>query len=237
MKPTFKNSNTITISGWMVNELKLSGNDLILYAMIYGFSQDGESEYYGSLNYICSAINCSKPTAIKTLNSLIDKCLIFKTQNSINGISFSKYRVNIDFFNGSKETLPLVKNLNDTSKETLLVGSKETLPNNYNNNIYNNIYNNIDKEKLIFFKDCFWNSYENLKAELSKDEVFKKDFAGVDLKFYINEADTWSESKRVKRTERGWYLTLRKFMREAKQIGKLQINESFKKIKGGHTNH
>ena len=78
MKPTFKNNNTITISGWMVNELKLSGNDLILYAMIYGFSQDGESEYYGSLNYICSAINCSKPTAIKTLNSLIDKGLIFK---------------------------------------------------------------------------------------------------------------------------------------------------------------
>jgi hypothetical protein len=104
-------------------------------------------------------------------------------------------------------------------------------------NTNNNTNNNIDKEKLIFFKDCFWNSYENLKSELSKDEVFKKDFAGVDLKFYINEADTWSESKRVKRTERGWYLTLRKFMREAKQIGKLQINESFKKIKGGHTNH
>ena len=69
----------------------------------------------------------------------------FKNQNSINGIVYSKYTANVNFFNGSKETL-LVKNDELGSKESLR-GSKETLP---NNNIYNNIYNN---ETQIFEKE------------------------------------------------------------------------------------
>lgn len=232
MKHIFKNTNTIVIQGWMINDLNLSSNELILYALIYGFSQDGESEFYGSLNYVSTALNCSKPTAIKCLNSLVTKNLIFKTQNSINGIVYSKYAANVNYFNGSKETL-LVKNNELGSKETLR-GSKETL---HNNNIYNNINNNKESEKLFFFKNSIWNSYDNLKMELAKDEKFKLEYAGVDLKVYINDCDTWSETKRVKRTNRGWLLTLRKFMREAKNTNKLVLLKDFKDKKGGFTNH
>ena len=35
------NENYILITGWMVNELKLKGSELFVYALIYGFSQDG----------------------------------------------------------------------------------------------------------------------------------------------------------------------------------------------------
>jgi hypothetical protein len=31
--------NYVTIQGWQVSELKLSGNELIAYALIYGFCQ------------------------------------------------------------------------------------------------------------------------------------------------------------------------------------------------------
>lgn len=164
MKHSFKNTNTIVIQGWMINELKLSGNELILYALIYGFSQDGESEFYGSLNYVSTALNCSKPTVIKALNSLIDKNLIFKNQNSINGIVYSKYSANQIYFNGSKETL-LVKNNDLGSKETLR-GSKETLP---NNNIYNNINNN--KESTLFQNDL---ETESLKTKKEKEKQAKE---------------------------------------------------------------
>lgn len=112
--------------------------------------------------------------------------------------------------------------------------------NSENNPTYNNIISNKnikESEKLFFFKDSIWNSYENLKSELAKDEKFKKDYAGVDLKNYINDCDTWSETKRVKRTNRGWLLTLRKFMREAKNDGKLVLLKDFKEKKGGFTNH
>ena len=67
-----KNENFIAIQGFMVKELGLSGNELIAYALIYGFSQDNESEFKGSLNYVAEWLNCSKTTAFNLLNKLAD---------------------------------------------------------------------------------------------------------------------------------------------------------------------
>ena len=47
-----KPNNFINIQGWMVTELGLKGNELIIYAIIAGFSQDGESNFHGSLSYL-----------------------------------------------------------------------------------------------------------------------------------------------------------------------------------------
>ena len=47
-----KNENYITIQGWMINELGLKGNSLIIYANIYGFSQNNDCEFIGSANYL-----------------------------------------------------------------------------------------------------------------------------------------------------------------------------------------
>jgi hypothetical protein len=87
------------------------------------------------------------------------------------------------------------------------------------------------------FSESFYNNYENLKSVLAKNENFKSKYAGVDLKHYINDCDTWSETKRVKRTNRGWLLTLRKFMRDAKETNRLQLLKDFKQKKGGFTNY
>ena len=38
----------IHIQWWMAQRLKLSGNELLTYAIVYGFSQDGESAFLGS---------------------------------------------------------------------------------------------------------------------------------------------------------------------------------------------
>lgn len=119
-----KNENYINIQGWMINKLKLKGNELLLYAIIYGFSQDGKNEYYGSLSYITKALGISKPTAISLIKKLIERSLITRTSQS-------------HYITTGKETL-LVKKLYPPSKETLPVASKETLPNNNNTN--NNIY-------------------------------------------------------------------------------------------------
>ena len=35
-----KNENYLVIQGWMITELKLKGNELLIYAIIYGFSQN-----------------------------------------------------------------------------------------------------------------------------------------------------------------------------------------------------
>ena len=47
-----KDGQWYTISGWMGNSLGLRGNDLICFAVIYGFSMDGESQFKGNLDYV-----------------------------------------------------------------------------------------------------------------------------------------------------------------------------------------
>ena len=50
-------NNYVQIQGFMVSNLKLKGNSLLVYALIYGFSQDGQSKFYGSRKYISEEIN------------------------------------------------------------------------------------------------------------------------------------------------------------------------------------
>lgn len=87
-----KNENYIQISGWMINELDLKGNELLVYALIHGFCQDGKSVFKGSLNYIMSWLNISKPTCIACIQSLIDKGMVVKTiiynKNSVLGCEY-----------------------------------------------------------------------------------------------------------------------------------------------------
>lgn len=93
MAAKFKSENYIQIQGWMVTELKLSGNELVTYALIYGFSQDEESVFSGSISYLCSALNCTKPTARRVLNSLVNKNLLEKTIFYENNVKRCKYKV------------------------------------------------------------------------------------------------------------------------------------------------
>ena len=73
----------IHISAFMVTELGLKGNELLVYAIIYGFSQDGESEYIGGISYLCEWLGASKPTVINALKSLTAKGLIVKFENNV----------------------------------------------------------------------------------------------------------------------------------------------------------
>lgn len=117
--------NYYQISGWMLNRLQLKGTELQVFAIIYGFSQDGESTFSGSISYLCDWVGASKPTIIKALKDLVEKQFIVKETATLNNVPFNKYRANIPFvtnFTGSKDSLR---------------GSKESL---LNNNINNNTH-------------------------------------------------------------------------------------------------
>lgn len=117
----------IHIEGWMREELDLKGNELLVYALIHGFSQEEQGCFFGSLDYISRMCGCTRPTAIDTLKKLRDRGLIHKRELIENNVKLCQYTA---VMGGSKEILLPVKNLNGGSKETLLGGSKETLPNN-----------------------------------------------------------------------------------------------------------
>lgn len=74
-----KDTNFVTIQGWMRTKLNLKGNELLAYAVIYGFSQTDGAKFTGSRKYLAEWCGCSLATIDRTLNSLVDKGLISRT--------------------------------------------------------------------------------------------------------------------------------------------------------------
>lgn len=66
----------LTIQTWMVTKLGLKGDELLIFAIIYGFSQDGISTYKGTTRYLTFWTGKSKETVIKNLKSLRNKKMI-----------------------------------------------------------------------------------------------------------------------------------------------------------------
>lgn len=71
-------NNFIAIQGWMRTRLNLKGNELLIYALIYGFSQDGQSRFTGSRKYIAEWCGCSLDTVDRSLSSLVGKGFLAK---------------------------------------------------------------------------------------------------------------------------------------------------------------
>lgn len=113
-----KNENYITIQGWMVNELKLNGNDLICYALIYGFTQNGDY-WEKSAKYISDWLGVSHRAVVDILNRLIDKKLLDKQDYTINGVKFCKYRANTpNFIPYEESSLPLYEESSQCQNNT-----------------------------------------------------------------------------------------------------------------------
>lgn len=86
-----KDNNYLQISAWMLTELELKGNELLIYALIHGFSQDGKSDFHGSLTYMAAWTNSTKGGVIKVLKSLLAKGIIQKQAVVKNGIQENHY--------------------------------------------------------------------------------------------------------------------------------------------------
>lgn len=130
-----RSDNYIVIQGWMCNELGLKGNELLIFALIYGFSQDGVSKFNGGRKYISETFGITLPTVDKALQSLVAKNFIEKQ-------SANDYKHTDSYFVTDWVLDGVVKKLYEGSKEILRGGSKETLLNNIDNR-------NIDKKNTI----------------------------------------------------------------------------------------
>lgn len=164
-KSKIKNESHFTIQGWMLNELKLKGNELMIYAIIYGFSQDGQSKFTGSLQYLADWTNSTKQNCMNHLKSLMDKNLIEKEELEINNNKYCKYNAKLDtiqnFCIGSqKNCIGIQKNC---------IGIQNFCTNNidynidYKTNIDKSILvNNVEKEEKISKNDLMLK--ENIKC-------------------------------------------------------------------------
>lgn len=131
--------NYIVIQGWMLTELALKGNELLVFAIIYGFSQNSEDQYYsGSLQYLAEWTNSTKRTVMTILKSLNEKGYIVKHEESRNGVRFCRYCAS-DFTSSEKISPPYEK-VSPGGSEKTSQGCEKVSP--------NNLVNNIDNKKI-----------------------------------------------------------------------------------------
>ena len=132
-----KRDNHIVIHGWMLTDLKLKGNELLIYALIYGFSQNVDNQRFsGSLQYIADWTNSTKQGVMKCLKSLESKGFIGKNEVYLNNVKFCEYYATK--FNG------VLNKVEQGMQQSLIGGVKQSLPNNIDlNNTSNNIENSI----------------------------------------------------------------------------------------------
>jgi len=173
MSKELNSNNYVVIQGWMCNELGLKGNELLIFALIYGFSQDGDTRFYGSRSYMANTFNISLPTVDKAIDNLEEKNLIEVTlvDDAKTG-KHNEYQVNqkqINYLTG------VVKKLYE--------GSKETLHNNTSNNINNksiskdidtksetsSVIDKVKPKKLSLYDKCV-----NMINEFTDDTILQE---------------------------------------------------------------
>ena len=81
-----------TVQSWML-DMPLSLVETVIYAVIYGFSQDGETTYRGSLSYLSRKAKVSKDTARRALVKLTEGGYIQKIERTFGGVTFNDYRI------------------------------------------------------------------------------------------------------------------------------------------------
>ena len=134
-----------TVQGWMREELGLKGNALAVYAIIYGFSQDGASEYAGSSRYLAEWLGCSKQTILSCLAELTEKGHLIKRTTYQNGVTFCNYVAarNVQTYDAEpgQKNLPPVKNFDQGGQKitpgavkNFDQGGQKTVPHNTRDN-------------------------------------------------------------------------------------------------------
>lgn len=140
------NEKFVVISEFMVDKLKLKGVELIVYAVIYGFSQDGESVFSGSQSYLAKWANASTRSVRLALTSLVEKGLITKFDKSVNGVSVAEYAV-CDLHLLDEEKISYVRKNFPMGEEIISYGAEKISSNNIVYNIDNINKKEIYKEK------------------------------------------------------------------------------------------
>lgn len=97
------NVSYTAIQDWML-DLGLDIYETVAYAVIFGFSQDGESTFKGSLAYLGRKMMCSRSTVIRSLKEMTERGFLQKIEITRNGVKFCEYRAIVPNTGGVCET-------------------------------------------------------------------------------------------------------------------------------------
>ncbi len=161
----------IVIEGWMC-KLGLTPNELLVFAIVYGFSQSERGAFTGRLEYIARMINITKRSVIRIMNRLVEKELVVKEEGNMTGrySKCSAYSVR-----GDKLSRVKCQNVTSVVTDCHAYGCQNVTP------IYINKEKDIEdididresKERWEKMFEEFWNEYPNHKAKQGAVRAFK----------------------------------------------------------------
>lgn len=196
----------VVLRPFMVEELGLKGSELVAYALIYGFSQDGESWFTGSAQYVADWCGIARRNAINVLQKLTEKGLVEKVRTG-RGCAYRACK-NIT---GDK-TSPVMKH-HRTGDETSPVTGDETSPNNIGDKNSNNARER--RHRLGEFGHVLLSDEDEARLD-GQFPGFWRD--------YITRVDEYCEQsgKRYK----NYRLTISKWIRKDQQTGSVKSGAS-----------
>ena len=165
-----KENNYITIPGFLRTRLDLKGSELIITALIYGYSQDGNSWFMGKTEYIAQWAGITDKNVLHCLKSLTEKGILKKKEMFVNNkAKRCYYRFNFECAELQNDTVSGCQNGTVGCQNSTVAGCQNSTVagcqnstvagcqnGTVNNNIYNNIYNNNIKpenEFSVFFDE------------------------------------------------------------------------------------
>ena len=115
--------------GWfyvITQEIRESfdGKEADVFAVINGFSQEGQGCFYGSLSLLSQFCGIrSKTTTQRILKNLVAKGAIVKTDELHNGVKFCTYKVNKNWYGMSKIDMGNVSIIDTNNKEDININN------------------------------------------------------------------------------------------------------------------
>lgn len=90
MNSSNENETFYIVFRWMTDEFGLKGNELSVYAIIYGFSRAGQP-FQKSQNFLADFVGVDKRNISKILGRLVKKWLLKKIDRFENNVKFCGY--------------------------------------------------------------------------------------------------------------------------------------------------
>lgn len=201
-----KEENYIVVQGFMRTKLNLKGSELLAYALIYGFTQDGETWFTGSMSYIAEWLGIDRRNAIDVIKRLIAKGLIIKQEKTVNGVKLVDYKVDENIIPSDKtsqggsdetshhKTIPFDNSKKETvSKDTeKKVGSDKVMEKVKQNMIIDELLNNhTSNEQLKESIQTFIEYRKKKRAPMSE----------IAIKMMLNKLKGFTEQEQIEAIE------------------------------------
>lgn len=205
----------VVIQGWMTSRLKLKNHNLICFAVVWGFTQDGESWFQARQSYFKKWTNVHVNTIRLAMQQLVDDGLLVRRYREVSGVQIVDYRPNfaaiqskiggttnlvggttksVGGYHESRGGVPLNQwpyNIEDTNRE------KTT-----NNSSGQPSLTDVARELVLFLNECAGRSY-SVKAKSASMSaavsLLKKDVSLEDAKLMVEfKCWEWLEDEKMK---------------------------------------